>query len=136
MQKRVAGAIEMYNLDNSENITKLNKETLGKLKQKGYLKELPKDSYRIDHKGKILCLRHGYIGQKLTSRSAVLDELERRGCKDEELLSAAAAEAATMQSSARTKKWQEMSLYRVRYAVGAVVFLCFAFCYWGFPIVD
>ena len=135
MQKRVAGALEMYNLGNNTKVKQLDDAIIKKLVDLKYLDKMPEHTYRLDDKGEVLCLRHGYSGKRLKGGQAVLDELEKRGCKNENLLSEAAAVAVSGQTSARQEKYEKMVSYRIRYAVGFIVLLCFTLCYWGGPFL-
>ena len=69
-QKTIAGALEMYNLDNNTSITSLSATTLQSLKAQGYLQSIPQDpgkgqtsssNYQLDTNGDIYCSVHGPI---------------------------------------------------------------------------
>jgi len=69
-QKTLAGALEMYNLDNNTCITSFSATTLGSLKVQGYLQSIPQDpgqgqtsssNYQLDTNGDMYCGVHGPI---------------------------------------------------------------------------
>lgn len=67
----INGAIEMYNMDNKEPITKLDDNGLKLLKKEGYLREITKPESKCEYKsvgnlsdrGIIYCVYHGDIEQ-------------------------------------------------------------------------
>ena len=69
--RNIYGAIEMYNMDNKEPITKLDDNGLKLLKKEGYLREITKPESKCEYKsmgnlsdrGIIYCVYHGDIEQ-------------------------------------------------------------------------
>ncbi len=69
-QKTVAGALEMYNLDNNVSINQLTDDVWQNLRDQGYLQTIPDDpgfgsgthhNYRLTPEGDIYCTCHGGI---------------------------------------------------------------------------
>ena len=71
-QKVIAGGVEMYNLDFNTNVRQLDSSLFNKLKQEGYLQNIPHcpgkkttsmdgASYSMDPTGEITCKIHGHI---------------------------------------------------------------------------
>ena len=70
-QKTLAGALEMYNLDNNAQLAKVDQTTCTELKNGGYIQDIPQDpggegqwNYEMDDKGNLKCKKHGAIGTR------------------------------------------------------------------------
>ena len=72
-QKTIAGAMEMYNLDNNTALTELNPVILRKLQEHGYLMKIPEcpsrpqggSNYSLEGEHDVRCRVHGSIAEQL-----------------------------------------------------------------------
>ena len=116
-QKTLAGALEMYNLDNNVDDSELNEEMLKKLQNGGYLQRIPNDPgqgentshhyLKINYTGadgrptwRIFCTHHGFVRPPngTTSKDSPRRQLEALGVTDSEVLSQARNEIARSRS--------------------------------------
>ena len=113
-QKTLAGAMEMYNLDNNVADSELNEELLKSLKDNGYLQRIPDDPgqgkntsdhyLKISYQGpdgkntwRMFCTHHGFIipPSGTTMRDSPRRQLEAMGISDSDILSRAQNKVAT-----------------------------------------
>ncbi len=115
-QKTIAGAMEMYNLDNGTNNLPLDETLFDKLKAAGYLQRIPKDPGQgentshhyitvptTDSRGqpdcRIFCTHHGFIQPPAgsTRKDSPRKQLEALGVTDEDILARAEDKLASHQ---------------------------------------
>ena len=109
-QKTVAGALEMYNLDNNASVPRLTDEVWRNLREQGYLQTVPDDpgfgsgshhNYRLTAEGDIYCTCHGGI-QKNPASSGYHRAFKKRAAQYKKMQrSSHARKSITQNNTAR-----------------------------------
>ena len=97
-QRKLASAIEMFQLDNNKQLKKLDSDTFRKLVKDGYLEEvlidptMGKDSwqhYQLTSKGKVFCTHHGFAPPLKGKGASPREQLIELGEPSKELIAKA-----------------------------------------------